>query len=663
MQIRRIKLDNYGPLRDVDWDLEPGMTLFYGPNESGKTLLVESIIKLLLGDGATDIDQIDRVTGHPAGFLVIESDGNTVQVPDASFPELFPPETDRADLRNAFIIRDFDLRRPGRQPDFGRSAYLRDVSDRIMGSQTQRIERINEEIAELGHLANAGSDRLMNRQPEKLKTRRDDAVELVEELDGYLTEAREDGILETARRKRKLKREREQVTEELATLRAAEEYAQLETGRELVKNLRAIEAELASHEAEGEQVETYESVLDTIDAYRDADGETIHPQTYLRAVFVLVPLLALALVGSIGSYLWDMGASASLLLPLIAGLLLLALFYTGYKYVAARKHVVTGQNLVETANYAGIPGDDLPTVYTQLEETVAAYQDDAAALSSKRLRTLGQLEGVFGVDLDSVEEWEDALDTRAEDVTPVDRSYDEEEFERLTARREQLETDIATARRDLNQHRELLSYYDGKIRDIQPAAALSDVEEVRIQSIEDIPAAIKTLQQFIETLNARRDVARTAIDIFSELADAERREINRLFQEEDFIVQTFKDVTDENYVDVWYDEALGVQLERADGRTWAPHALSQGTYDLLYLIVRLQLAQALLNDEPGFLILDDAFIHSDATRTRREIAMLEQLVEEGWQVIYVSVREAVRNAIESTDNARVIQMQPLEFRA
>lgn len=220
------------------------MNLFFGLNESGKTLLVESLIKLLLDGDTDDFAGIERVTGNPHGFLVVEDGDEPVQVPDADYTDLFPEETNGIDIRNAFVIRDCDLRLPERKKDFGRSDYLRDVTDRIMGSQTQKIESVQAQIAEIGNLANKDSSQLMNRKPEKLKRRRDNAEELADDLADYIEECREEGVLEQVRKKREAESELEAIERDIAEVGKAEKQQTLENGQQLVQQLRAVEEKL-----------------------------------------------------------------------------------------------------------------------------------------------------------------------------------------------------------------------------------------------------------------------------------------------------------------------------------------------------------------------------------------------------------------------------------
>lgn len=657
MRIDRLKIDNYGPIQDQDWELEPGMNLFFGLNESGKTLLVESMIKLLLSGNTGDFDSIGRVTGNPAGFLTIETDDGALQIPDADYTDLFPEETTTADIRNAFVIRDLDLRLPERKRDFGRADYLRGVTDRVMGSETQKIESVQERIADIGNLANKDSDLIMDRQPEKLRSRQGDAETLIDELKDYLKDCREAGILAKVREKRDKEDELAAVREQIAELQKAEKQEKLETGRTRIKELRSISTDRKAHQARTDEIEDYRELQGRIDRYREGrSDEGVDPSTYQRVGYVVALLFGLSLLAAIVSPVTG--------LSVISGILLVVLLYLGYQFFQALGAQSDREELIEEANYAGFEGDDLPSVYNAIQREIEDYDDEGQRLSREESETIGELKGTFDAEHDTLADWQDEIEAFAEDIAEVDREYDPHELDRLEERREVLQRDIQEIRTALNDHRNRLSTFDSEIQDISPEDYLDDVQDIQINSVEDLQEAIDVLTQFVSELNEKRDTARSAIDIFEELKEEEEQEINHLFTEDEFVVDTFSTVTDGNYTDVWYDGVENtIRVERADEQTLTPYELSQGTYDLLYLTIRLKLAQSLLDGESGFLVLDEAFVHSDRKRAQKEIQVLDRLTEDGWQIVYFSFRDSVREAIASAENGTVMDLDNLDFTA
>lgn len=47
MRITRIRIRSFGGIRDRDYRVDEGMTVFHGPNESGKTSTMEFIRSVL----------------------------------------------------------------------------------------------------------------------------------------------------------------------------------------------------------------------------------------------------------------------------------------------------------------------------------------------------------------------------------------------------------------------------------------------------------------------------------------------------------------------------------------------------------------------------------------------------------------------------------------
>ncbi len=654
MRISRVKIDNYGPLRDKYWDLDPGMTLFYGPNESGKTLVVESILKLLLNGQTSEIAGIDRVTSNPAGFLVVETDTGAIQLPDADFTDLFPDGTTRADIRNAFVIRDYDLRLPDRRRDFGHTSYYRDVTDRLLGAQTQKIDAVKEHIAEIGHLANKDSARLMNRSPVKLKDRYQAAQSVVAELESYLDQCQQENVIGMVRERRAKASALARTREDIKELEAAKQQQQLDTGRSLVQQLETIEAQISAHDEREAEITEYKELRHQIDSFRDGTAnEEPSPQSYLYGIAVSSVLFLMTLVVAVVSPLSGMS--------LIAGAVLLIILYLGYQYYDARRRLGERYKLVQAANYRGVPGDDLPSVYQELESRINEYEAEREQLSNERSETIGKLKGVFNAAHASLEDWTDELASFAEQVPSVDRSFDPAELDELHQKESSLRESIESIRKDLQEHTDRLRDLDRELQEIRPEEYLQEIESIRVQSVADLRDAIDCLQQFMTEIETNREHALVAIEIFDGLEEEEEQAINQLFDGDSFLVSSFEDVTNGTYTDVWFDEEMGIRVTRADDREVSPFELSQGTYDLLYLTIRLTLATKLLDDEPGFLLLDDAFVHSDATRVAREAAILEDLAANGWQIMYFSFRKAIRDAIAASDTGSVIALDALSF--
>lgn len=654
MHLKRVKVDQYGPIRDFDYDLEPSLHLFYGKNESGKTLLVESIIKLLLGDKDGPFDGIGRVGQPPNGFVILEDGENQFTLPDQGYDSVFSSTTP-SDLQNAFIIRDFDLRVP-RKSDFGRASYFREVTDRITGAQTQAIQSIREELQDIGFLTNSTSSaRLLNQKPRKLKDSRKKAEDLAEEIQGYLEEIRTEGVLEKARRKRRLETDLDEIGHELDELEKAEEQARLDRARDLLKKLEGVQAKIDDLEdEESSKIDDFQNLQNRIQSHRQRrKEEPVSPAFYRYGTLVTVGLFALALIATI--------VTAGTISSGIAAVLLVAAAGFGYKYWNVWKLDKEARDIVDDAKHSGVSGDALADIDQTLEAEIESFEERKQSLNRDEASYLTQLQELFETEGESIDHWQTQIDSLEDQVGETEQEWNADRHEELVKRKQENSDKLDQLTEELNHHADKLSEFDRTVANL-PLEQFTDVEEPRIESIVELEPTIERLNDFVSTLNTRVETAIGAIEILEEIEEEEVREINYLFEDDSYALEFFNECCDGNYDGIRYEEADNVvKVTRADGRELSADKLSQGTYDLLYLAIRLKLAQELLDGDPGFLILDDAFLHSDDDRINQEMDLLDELATEGWQILYFSIRNAVRDAVRDNPTAEIEELPPLEF--
>ena len=73
--------------------------------------------------------------------------------------------------------------------------------------------------------------------------------------------------------------------------------------------------------------------------------------------------------------------------------------------------------------------------------------------------------------------------------------------------------------------------------------------------------------------------------------------------------------------------------------------LSTGAREQVLLGLRIGFAAIILAGTPLFLILDDAFQHSDWERRDRLVKKLFALAKEGWQIIYFTMDDHIPRAV------------------
>jgi uncharacterized protein YhaN len=87
--------------------------------------------------------------------------------------------------------------------------------------------------------------------------------------------------------------------------------------------------------------------------------------------------------------------------------------------------------------------------------------------------------------------------------------------------------------------------------------------------------------------------------------------------------------------------------------------LSKGAFDQLYLSIRIDLAQRLLEGRKGFFIMDDAFLSSSSKRFREQVNLLSKLSDMGWQTVYFTVKAEDSRALSQISGSKVIRLEPL----
>jgi exonuclease SbcC len=137
------------------------------------------------------------------------------------------------------------------------------------------------------------------------------------------------------------------------------------------------------------------------------------------------------------------------------------------------------------------------------------------------------------------------------------------------------------------------------------------------------------------------------MEIFDEIQTEDKNKVTTLFGEDSVVSDLFKEITGGFYKSVRLDsEGQKIQVERNDGEFFGAEQLSAGTYDQLYLSIRLSLGQKLLKGEKAFFIMDDPFIKSDKKRLERQMHILSKISQNGWQILYFSAKDEVKDALK-----------------
>jgi hypothetical protein len=99
-----------------------------------------------------------------------------------------------------------------------------------------------------------------------------------------------------------------------------------------------------------------------------------------------------------------------------------------------------------------------------------------------------------------------------------------------------------------------------------------------------------------------------------------------------------------HYNGVRYEAGTGLLLSTDDDEEYRLSQISTGAKEQVFLALRIGFSSLMMQGETAFLILDDAFQHSDWPRRTNMIDEVLQLVNHGWQVFYFAMDDHIRDS-------------------
>ena len=754
MRIESIQLDRYGPLAGFDHEPTGGLEVLYGPNEAGKTLLLEGVCRLLAPESGALFGATERVERDPVGAIGVRRDGERLCV--AGDGGLDDDHLTARHLRNVFVIRDSDLRLADEH------AFYDSVTEQIGDLHTGELDALAEILKERGRLTDQTLSLSTAADHDEAGDVRDEAAALAAEIRTYVADARETGIEETERRRIRVARDLRRVRDELARQDRAETLhdhrelsGHLDTYREAVESLAtaavsaderdhlqglqqerrdaerevaALEDELegtrAERQAERERLRELESELEgyraresTVEEVRDQlatlddEGASANPERLGR--FTAAMGVAGVLGGGIAA---GLGSRVVGVTALLVGLVATGGWLWLYRRRAGRERERAA--VVAAAQTAALDVDGIGDVRAavesfeetlrrldrerevtarrvdDLDEAVADLTDDrdgareraqaAAAeveailddadvadvtayeaavaelqeLAGERDRAAAVLESRLAPAVDDatpgerIAAWEDAIadlvaDVDADGVDPED--YDPERADDLVAERDDLAAEAESLAATLEAHEARLDEFADRARALRAEPFLDRRIDLSARSIDGLEALAADCEALVETVEREADVAREAVDVLDAVRADEEAKIAALFGDDGRAGEVLAAITDGRYTDVRYDaDDRTLRVRRQDGEWVEPSELSHGTVEQLYLAVRVALGEELLGHDPGFFLLDDAFLPADGERLERGFGVLDRLADAGWQLIYLTAKPEVGEGMVDT---------------
>jgi DNA repair exonuclease SbcCD ATPase subunit len=696
VRIRRIRLVNFRRFADQEIVLDPGFNLIVGPNESGKSTIVDAIATALFGDVATksravgDLErwgasgamrlEFDFEHGDRRWTLVKDFGAGRVQLSNAGAEETVSDrcEVDRRvkemigfATRDAFesvaAVRQGELASLEGRAGTARRSELVPMIERKMTSSSGAVdaarvlERIEAEIARIS----AGVDRPA-KTPGPLRALREECRRLAEERTRH--EAAWAGNLRSRTELNRLREELEENERHLAQIDLALRHEDKRQGD--VSTLDHVRKALAEKEAKIGRIRKLRADLEAVWARipagsneyerlaRAAKADLDAAERRLADLTERVPTGPLGAVGGRAG----VAAGSAILVGIV--LLLAAVFWEGLGFrvgmaaagVAATltgfvlgKRAIRMWALVRELDRAAFEREKRETLLgTALSKVgCASYADfERTATAQERDRHSAEVWNAMLTEICGGHDPHAIEETLQREAASLSRQCQELEdalggsVQAVTlgpAEHARLRGEREQRLERLRALRESIPRLEGQLEQAEAGESLPELDA----RAEDAARGIAGLERRLRVLSIAREALASAIaSTNKEAASAVEPVVSRVLSR----------VTLGRYEAARVGHDLDVTVanpERGPGgpATLDPDDLSAGTADQLYLAIRYALLEFLSTSDGAPFVLDDALVNCDPERTAAGLSLLKEIARER-QVILFSCEDRGREAAD-----------------
>lgn len=681
IRIERIFIRRHGPLQE-DFDFEPeGLNLIYGKNETGKTCIIESILEILFRTGrytpwivrgTKTVDPTVRkwnisgeiaVSGLKEETVFFTPEGKKLEdfaEKDAGLP---------SELSRLMVVRAGDTRLSRNRDGVGDQVlrtYLsgKGVLDEIeagIHQQTVKDARIEDGVI---HADRKGmvSDRLKARKELEYLENLLDMVEENGSLASLNSFRKQRDMakqklseMDHAKRHRafRIHGEKKRMELELEKMASEQDLIQLKTDAGVYENHKKNLDHLEKQTAElREQQENHLWITKAAEDYLAGPGANDRSSSKKQVCLIMaMVLIAVAAAGMFFSR--AVAVSASIVSLVCLGIT----FWLRAGEVSPRDKARLQEIEEEFRRRFGRPLSDVATFKATAQKMERADYRFSNKLEEKRKIQveMESLEEKVRTKLSTLtgtavtpEDWSNAIDrisrkrmelqeaiTKKNDTLsslnipskeflPEDPGVEwdqethlelEEEFQRISSELENERKNIEELKTEISMATGTNSSDTGKL--------LAELEDKR-----------NCFADKYKSLTAEILAENTVYRAVSEFRDLENARLAQAMDSSE-VVTPLTDITDE-YTGFRIDSENSIHLRTSGGREFPLSGLSTGAAEQVYIALRTGFA-ALSMQKPAFLLLDDAFQHSDWDRRKKLVKHVQNLVRSGWQVFYFTM--------------------------
>jgi len=772
MRLLRLQINKFGPLKFNKPVELSGFNLFWGDNERGKSLTIESILASLpfIFKGEKRRWDFIRVEEDPDVILELEEEGKIYSIKQG---KTLNSSLSRDEFFKLYFILNSEV--PYDLKNEKNKDLFKGAIDRLSNTYTKDIEGIIEQILDMNFLT-PKLEYSDSKESENRKSRLEKGIKFSETVDEFLRKVKSENLdeieLQIAEKKKELERlskeeektkaikakqryqkssdllERyQQVSSSLNSLTyyTDELLLKLEKMKEQVEiidrnlkdldenrakiveeRLKSLEAKVSEGiklQAEKQRIETSERVLKEKIIQYKTERPRYEKHLKDKKKFQLIAILfGLFFISSV---------FLSFFLKNALFFASAVIFFSGtFTFFILYSQAVTGirdfkqmeKELFDRARSLDLPYNNLD----HLEEVIENRKSDILNREMEIERAKAELKSVK----EQIESYNKQIKQLEEERVKL-KSYIESELEKLgigdiaelkekVERRRSLEIEKSSVFNELKglwgndiefeDEQDLIVKVNREIMKMAPTyeEPESISEEKSMQDLDTLEKQKKELLSEIEALNGKieglkrefgileklyEEIMREPFTIsnFSDVKEAQERVLNwvsEMKKKKELIIQLiklideefkkskerlsdlftdlsdtswiFNEITGQRYNRIIFDQEKSDQkkemmlwVEDRDGNMLEAWKLSGGTLDQLFFAIRLGLGRKLLSERKGFFVLDDPFVKADGERLKRGLDLLMKISDEGWQVLYFTCKEEVKEYLLNTYGDRV----------
>lgn len=683
-RIDRIRVNRSGPL-EKDFDFEPGdLNLIYGRNETGKTYVVESLIRFLFktknkATVAADLRNWDVagkavVSGLEDGLVSFSKSGDKLEDYWEAGPGL-PPNFARL-----LVVRAGETQLSEAGDGVGRG-MLKDYlsGEGLLDRVEDRISRTIQRATVQGHLIDGDRRGELSNLDDRKKSL-DDLRTLLEEVeegyasgDAFSLRQRREALGAQVDRLQKAKRYHAgQLARKAEELRFSRRLLPAEGELATLKlDVTACESNKAELRTKSEEIKNYESTAEdyawakqALGEYKEAASGAAGSST--NQIFMLLALASLAGTATFGL----LGLTTWLIASVVLSGLFVVLFFVGStRALSSAGNSAELKNLRATyLDRFGTELTDLAVLQAKVEElnkhqiladplreSLRLLSDETSALER---RTTATLKTWTGSEVPE-QEWSNVIQD-------------------LIRKIEDIEEGIGSVVRKLSSVGVPDSEYlaDDPGEEWEPARYEELSEELRRsdEALRDKEGVLETLktrvsqatgldssdwESLITGLRVKRERASedykglaaeilAKIQVYAVIQELRKHENSRIAEglSRPELTEPLFALTG-RYNSIRLVDEQDLVLVSEDDEEFRLASLSTGAREQVFLALRMGFASIAMEGTPGFIILDDAFQHSDWDRRENLVAQTVGLIEQGWQVFYFTMDDHIRDLFQA----------------